>query len=183
VVLTVRDPQRWYGSASRAFGSVPTVDTSTAGGYVLSKALGLLVPNFWEALLTMQEMREGQSVVFDGSPEDRERATEGFEEHVRGVEERVPPERLLVYEVKQGWGPLCAFLGVDAPQGEPWPHLNEGEEFPKLMGRAVLSEIAPRLGGRSHRGRRGARSVGTRMRYATNVEEGSFSEVDIKDPA
>jgi hypothetical protein len=146
VLLTVRDPNRWYDSAARAFGSVPTVDTSTAGGRLLSEALGLLLPRVWGAISAMQEMREGSGVTFDGSSEDRERATEGFEEHVREVKERVAPERLLVYEVREGWGPLCAFLGVEAPQGEPFPHLNEGEQFPGLMRRAVLSELAPRLG-------------------------------------
>jgi hypothetical protein len=44
-----------------------------------------------------------------------------------------------------GLGPLCAFLGVEAPQGEPFPHLNEVEQFPRLMRRAVLSELAPKL--------------------------------------
>ena len=58
----------------------------------------------------------------------------------------MPAERLLVYEVKQGWGPLCEFPGVEAPQEEPFPHLNEGERFPELMRRAVLSELAGRLG-------------------------------------
>ena len=58
----------------------------------------------------MQEMREGQDVTFDGSPEARERAVEDFERHVREVEGRIPPERLLVYEVKQGWGPCASSL-------------------------------------------------------------------------
>ena len=108
--------------------------------------MGLLVPKLWGAISAMQEMRESSGVSFDGSPEDRKRATEGFEEHVREVQERVAPERLLVYEVRVGWGRLCAFLGVEAPQEEPFPHLNEGEQFPRLMRRAVLSELAPRLG-------------------------------------
>jgi hypothetical protein len=146
VVLTVRDPQRWYDSASKAFGSVPTIDPSTAGGYVVSKVMGLLVPKLWAAMSAMQEMREGSSVSFDGSPEDRKLATEGFESHSRVVQERVPAERLLVYEVKQGWGPLCEFLGVEGLRDEPFPQLNEGEQFPKLMRRAMLSELAPRLG-------------------------------------
>jgi hypothetical protein len=137
VLLTVRDPQRWYDSASKAFGSVPTIDPSTAGGYVVSK--------LWGAMGAMQEMREGSGVSFDGSPKDRERAIEGFERHLREVQERVPAERLLVYEVKQGWGPLCKFLEVEGPRDEPFPHLNEGEQFPKLMHRAMLSELAPRL--------------------------------------
>jgi hypothetical protein len=41
----------------------------------------------------------------------------------------VPPERLIVYEVKEGWGPLCAFLGVPIPEGKPFPHLNDAQEF------------------------------------------------------
>lgn len=146
VVLTIRDPQRWYDSASRAFGSVPNFDASSAGGYILSKAMSLLSPKFWEAMSAMQEMREESGISFDGSPEDRDRATKDFERPVREVEERVPAERLLVYEVKQGWDPLCEFLGLEAPQGEPFPHLNEGERFPELMRRAVLSELAGRLG-------------------------------------
>ena len=94
----------------------------------------------------MQEMREESGISFDGSPEDRERVNKDFERHVREVEERVPAERLLVYGVKQGWGPLCELLGVEAPQAEPFTRLNEGERFPELMRRAVLSELAGRLG-------------------------------------
>jgi hypothetical protein len=36
----------------------------------------------------------------------------------------VPAERLLVHEVKQGWVPLCEFLGVPVPE-EEFPHLND----------------------------------------------------------
>lgn len=146
VILTVRDPQRWYESASKAFGSGPTIDPSSARGYLISKALGLLFPKLWGAMSAMQESLEERGISFDGSPQDRERATEDFERHVREVRERVPAERLLVYEVKQGWQPLCEFLGVEAPRDEPFPHLNEGEQVSKLMRRVMLSELAPRLG-------------------------------------
>jgi hypothetical protein len=167
VVLTVRDPNRWYDSASKAFGSIPTIDPSTAGGYVASKVMGLLVPKLWGAMSAMQGMREGSGVTFDGSPEDRERATERFEEHVREVKERVPPERLLVYEVREGWEPLCAFLGVEAPQGEPFPHLNEGEQFPRLMRQAMLSELVPRLGKAAAAVALGWWALGRRLRRRT----------------
>ena len=63
VLLTVRDPNRWYDSASKAFGGVPSVDTSTAGGRPASEALGLLLPRTWGAISAMQEMREGSGVV------------------------------------------------------------------------------------------------------------------------
>jgi len=32
VLLTVRDPHRWYDSARSAFGNVPTIDPSSARG-------------------------------------------------------------------------------------------------------------------------------------------------------
>ena len=40
----------------------------------------------------------------------------------------VPAERLLVWEVGEGWEPLCEFLGVDVPDG-PLPHANDRETF------------------------------------------------------
>ena len=65
---------------------------------------------------------------FDGRFEEREHAIKVFERHNEEVKRRVPREKLLVYEVKQGWGPLCDFLGVEAPD-KPFPHLNDGEAF------------------------------------------------------
>ncbi|KAJ7669602.1 hypothetical protein B0H17DRAFT_1209671 [Mycena rosella] len=40
-------------------------------------------------------------------------------EHYESLRWLVPKERLLEYEVKDGWGPLpvCAFLGKDVPAG------------------------------------------------------------------
>ena len=34
-----------------------------------------------------------------------------------------PSDKLLVYNVKEGWEPLCNFLGVDIPL-KPFPHKN-----------------------------------------------------------
>ena len=40
------------------------------------------------------------------------------------VKQTVPPNRLLVFEPKQGWQPLCDFLDVPVPEG-PFPHEND----------------------------------------------------------
>jgi hypothetical protein len=37
----------------------------------------------------------------------------------------------------QGWGPLCAFLGVPVPEGKPFPHLNDAAEFRARIERAT----------------------------------------------
>ena len=36
---------------------------------------------------------------------------------------------LLVFNVREGWGPLCKFLEVDIPQDIPFPDVNDGETF------------------------------------------------------
>lgn len=47
----------------------------------------------------------------------------GYHRHVEGVKSAIPPSRLLVYNVKEGWEPLCRFLGQPVPD-VPFPHVN-----------------------------------------------------------
>ena len=56
-----------------------------------------------------------------------------FERHTNEVICTIPPERLLVFEAKQGWEPLCKFLGVPVP-ATPYPSENTREEFKKRAG-------------------------------------------------
>ena len=73
-------------------------------------------------------VQAGMGDMFGGRFEDKEHAIEVFEGWNEEAKERVPAERLLVYEVKKGWGPLCEFLRVEAP-GKPFPHLNDAAVF------------------------------------------------------
>ena len=41
------------------------------------------------------------------------------------MSQNCPKERLLVYDLKEGWGPLCEFLEVPVPD-KPFPHKNKG---------------------------------------------------------
>ena len=83
--------------------------------------------------------------TFDGRFDDREYAVKVFVRHIDEVKERIPAEKLLVYEVGEGWGPLCEFLGVEAPE-KPFPHLNDRGEFPKMMRRQMVRVFAPATG-------------------------------------
>ena len=49
-----------------------------------------------------------------------------YREHNERVQTVIPKERLLVYNVKQGWEPLCMFLGCEVPQ-EIFPWANRGQ--------------------------------------------------------
>ena len=56
------------------------------------------------------------------------RADAGVQRAHRGGQGTIPADRLLVYQVKDGWGPLCDFLGVPVPD-EPFPRTNDRGEF------------------------------------------------------
>ena len=70
-------------------------------------------------------------VIFDAFGErlrDRDFMTEWFIRRNREVIDALPPERLLVFSPKEGWEPLCGFLGVPVPN-EPFPRINSRDEL------------------------------------------------------
>lgn len=66
--------------------------------------------------------------VFGGRPDDRAHAIATYEAHVEEVKAAIPPERLLVYPVGSGWGPLCRHLRLPVPE-EPFPRRNASGDF------------------------------------------------------
>ncbi|MBV9996787.1 MAG: hypothetical protein JO127_16420 [Caulobacteraceae bacterium] len=114
VLHSVRDPDAWFDS---------TQATIFAPGAMTSMP-GPMQPFF---STFMAEIRERLH--------DRAFMTEYFRRHTEAVKAAIPPERLLVYESGQGWGPLCAFLGVPVPD-EPYPSENSRSEF---IGRMAAS--------------------------------------------
>jgi hypothetical protein len=71
-------------------------------------------------------------IQFQGKFLDRDFVEKTWYQHIEEVKAAVPKEKLLVYNVKDGWGPLCEFLGVPEPEQE-FPHLNKGENFRGMM--------------------------------------------------
>src|SRR5205823_9521593 len=80
--------------------------------------------------------------TFGGRFEDKDHAIAVFKQHIEEVKQRVPSEKLLVYDVKQGWEPLCAFLGVEVPKDTPFPHLNDRANF---AGNRMLRQLLVRM--------------------------------------
>ena len=102
VILTVRDSQRWYESTRSTIYNIQNVASSP----IFSLA-AMFVPRLRDlrrAALMAADLVWNQT--FEGRFEDREHAIEVFERWNETVEKRVSAERLLVYEVKEGWGPL-----------------------------------------------------------------------------
>ncbi|KJX94453.1 hypothetical protein TI39_contig4193g00007 [Zymoseptoria brevis] len=59
-----------------------------------------------------------------------------YTEHIELVRKHVPADRLLEFNVKEGWKPLCDFLGKEIPD-VPFPRINHREEWDKSTANMV----------------------------------------------
>jgi len=114
VILSVRDPDDWFDSVQRTI--VPFL---SARGEHSSEHVNAIA-EMGQELIARQ--------VFDEKMDNREHATRVFREHVAKVKSEVSPERLLVFDPREGWEPLCEFLGAELP-GIPFPSTNSSKQF------------------------------------------------------
>jgi hypothetical protein len=130
VLLSVRDPEAWYRST---YNSIHEAKEMALRGELQGNTEEPPDP-------AVMQMINGLiwKGTFKGRFTDKEFALEVFRRHNEDVKSKVPADRLLVYEIKQGWGPLCDFLGVEVP-GEPMPHLNDTESFRNMFGMPALA--------------------------------------------
>ncbi len=70
---------------------------------------------------------------------DFEGLAERYDAHNKAVQNLIPPEQLLVYQVKEGWEPLCKFLNAEIPKTE-FPRTNNRKEFWELVNSATTAE-------------------------------------------
>lgn len=128
VLLSVRDGAKWLASARATILNPDNrdrlADAALADGRMWTDVMGPLS----EAMSTKGFRRDAS---------DAELVT-FFEEHNQSVRDGVAPDRLLEYQVGQGWEPLCAFLGVDVPD-EPFPHVNDSANFAENVQRLVTT--------------------------------------------
>ena len=126
VLLSVRDSDRWYESVRNTIYELSRLSSSSPLSRLTFRLVGLFVPAIGEVGRMNNKLIWADT--FDGRFEDRSHAKAVFERHNAEVRRKVPPEKLLVYEVKEGWGPLCDFLDVEAPN-KPFPRLNDTAEM------------------------------------------------------
>lgn len=143
VILTVRDPERWYESTRNTIYEVRKASAGPAPVRLAFALAGLFAPGVTGIVRLADEIVWNDT--FDGRFEDRRHAIETFKRHNEQVRRQVPPERLLVYDVREGWSPLCEFFGVEVPD-RPFPHLNDTREMRRrLIGLVTASAAAPVL--------------------------------------
>ncbi|MBO3749800.1 sulfotransferase family protein [Streptosporangiaceae bacterium NEAU-GS5] len=125
ILLTVREPERWLASMRATIIAQRVRARSLSGRAArrLSALLGTDLAVFGQVTwLTIDKK------VFGGHMGDEEHMLKAFDAHLEEVQAAIAAERLLVFDVRQGWEPLCSFLEVPVPD-EPFPRVNDSEAF------------------------------------------------------
>lgn len=127
VILTVRDPEKWYDSVySTIFSFDPGLRLKLK--MLLKMPLSATARNLFQVILLNDKAIWKK--YFDDNFKDKAYAIKKFQQHIQEVKKVIPAERLLVYEVKDGWKPLCDFLDKKMPT-EPFPNANQQKDFHK----------------------------------------------------
>ena len=123
VLLSVRDPEQWFESTQATVFSEPGV-------------------KMLEASPLREFMEKTTWRMFGGQLHDHDVMVSAFERHSAEVQRTIPSSRLLIYDVSQGWDPLCRFLEVPSP-ATPFPRANTRDEMKARMEAAAARGNAP----------------------------------------
>ena len=112
VVLSVRDPEKWFASTQNTILSPAVAAMHTGRG----------------TMAMIEAVNWGTNPLL----RDRDWMLARYHRHTEEVIAAVPEKRLLVYEVAEGWEPLCRFLGRPIPE-TPFPQVNSTEDFKGMI--------------------------------------------------
>lgn len=130
IILTTRSFDSWYESASETIYPV----SRDIPGWMM------MIPK----VRKIKEMTYGViwNRVFGGNFEDKTATRQAFEQHESDVKAAFSEDRLLVFHPKEGWGPLCAFLGKPVPDGD-FPNVNDRSDFQNRIGMMKRMQMLP----------------------------------------
>ena len=115
VILTVRDPESWYTSFSRTIYRavhLPITEDMSEEDRLHRRTIFQMI----------------DEETFSGKSGEKDHVIDVFNRRIAEVIDFIPPQRLLIYDVTEGWEPLCRFLGVSVPK-TPFPRTNSTREF------------------------------------------------------
>ncbi|KAI9928233.1 hypothetical protein MW887_002266 [Aspergillus wentii] len=127
IVLTERDVDQWHNSVKRTFQPLLY--------HPLFPLMQFLDNTF---VMHTRWARPTWKKIWKHFFNDNfeENGRKAYEAHYASVKAMVPPERLLVYKVSEGWEPLCQFLEQPIPS-QPYPTGNNIKIFQRRFKDAI----------------------------------------------
>lgn len=114
VLLSVRPVERWWSSFSSTIKKILEIRETIPVEYPRA------VSDMGYKIIAEQ--------TFAGAMDDKTAVLAAFQKRIEEVRQTIPAERLLIFDVTEGWLPLCNFLNLPVPDIE-FPRSNSKDEF------------------------------------------------------
>lgn len=115
VILTTRDIDSWQASVEKSIFAIVNMR--------ILPFMSAIDPFLWRPYRFLLTSSVDKWTGGDLSNSEALRRT--YIDHYANVRSKIPPERLLNFHPKDGWVPLCNFLGKHVPENEPFPRVND----------------------------------------------------------
>jgi len=130
VILTKRDFEKWYESTYKTIwksARKPIIDRLKL---FIRKLFNKNLRAIFKCIKFMRRVYLKDQ--FNNNFSSKAHAKNIFFKHIEEVITYVPKKQLLVYDVSEGWEPLCHFLEIPIPN-QAFPHLNKKEHFHEMV--------------------------------------------------
>ncbi|KAF2168335.1 hypothetical protein M409DRAFT_21769 [Zasmidium cellare ATCC 36951] len=139
VMITVRDVDSWYDSVKKTI-----LDRKPNAAAIFLSIFDPTISLIFSELLRSNTLLYGPKWW----TRTREECHEIWAKHLKKVRDVVGEENVFHFNVKDGWEPLCEFLGHEVPRDEdgqvkPFPRVNDAASFDRVMAE-YLSKVAVR---------------------------------------
>ncbi|CAH1198639.1 conserved hypothetical protein [Candidatus Nitrotoga sp. BS] len=119
VILTVRDANKWFDSTNE------TIHSAEFASFIKNSPFGTMAQKtIWDKM--------------ENRMQDRQYMVNFFKNRTAEIIDYIAPERLLVYQVGDGWEPLCTFLNIPVPDTE-FPRINSRDETKEMLANLIAS--------------------------------------------
>jgi hypothetical protein len=123
VILTVRDPESWYSSCKDTIFRLIPGHPETPLGLKISRFFRW---GYFGGFIELSNLLKAEALFENQIGKDA--CVKHFADHNQRVITECPKDKLLVFDISEGWEPLCRFLDKPIPP-IPFPHVNDTEEF------------------------------------------------------
>ena len=123
VILTTRDTDKWFDSTNE------TIHSAEFARFIKNSPFGEMIQKtIWDKM--------------ENRMQDKAHMVEFFNRRSEQIIAAIPAERLLVYQVSDGWEPLCEFLDVPVPVME-FPRINSRNETKEMLAHLMAASGDP----------------------------------------
>jgi hypothetical protein len=127
VICTVRDLKSWQKSMAQIAGAATK-------GFLRIVLFPLPTMRHFVDYIDVLKNQWGHLYGENDAP-----TRKSYNGHIEWLKQTVPADKLVFYDVKDGWEPLCRVLNVPVPEDIPFPHVNDSEAIERFS-RACLKQ-------------------------------------------